>query len=95
VSPPNDRPHTLDRGTRIVDRYLLVEPLGQAAEGTTYWRAHDELLDRAVGLCLLQGDSSGAARVLGAARRAAAVTDPRFLRVLDANDTDGFVYMVS
>jgi hypothetical protein len=95
VSPPNDGPHTLDPGTRLVDRYLLEEPLGSAAEGTTYWRAHDELLDRAVGLCLLQGDSAGAQRVLSAARRAAAVTDPRFLRVLDANDTDGVVYVVS
>jgi serine/threonine protein kinase len=95
VSPPNDGPHTLDPGTRLVDRYLLEEPLGQAAEGTTYWRAHDELLDRAVGLCLLHGDSPNAQRVLSAARRAAAVTDPRFLRVLDANDTDGVVYVVS
>ena len=95
MSPPNDGSHTLDPGTRLVDRYLLEEPLGQAAEGTTYWRANDELLDRAVGLCLLQGDSPNAARVLSAARRAAAVTDPRFLRVLDANDTDGVVYVVS
>lgn len=95
MSPPNDGSRTLDPGTRLVDRYLLEELLGQAAEDTTYWRAHDELLDRAVGLCLLQGDSSGAQRVLLAARRAAAVTDPRFLRVLDANDTDGVVYVVS
>jgi len=95
VSPPNDGPHTLDPGTRLVDRYLLEEALGHAAEGTTYWRAHDELLDRAVGLCLLQGESAGAQRVLSAARRAAAVTDARFLRVLDANDTDGVVYVVS
>ena len=95
MSPPNDGPHTLDPGTRLVDRYLLEEALGPAAEGTTYWRAHDELLDRAVGLCLLQGDSAGAQRVLSAARLAAAVTDARFLRVLDANDTDGVVYVVS
>jgi hypothetical protein len=95
VSPPNDRSHTLDPGTRFVDRYLLEEPLGQTAEATTYWRAHDELLDRAVGLCLVAGDSSVAQRVLSAARRAAAVTDPHFLRVLDANDTDGVVYVVS
>jgi hypothetical protein len=95
VSPPSNGPHTLDPGTRFVDRYLLEEPLGQTAEGTTYWRAHDELLDRPVGLCLVAGESSGAQRVLVAARRAAAVTDPRFLRVLDANDTDGVVYVVS
>jgi serine/threonine protein kinase len=95
VPPPNDGHPTLDPGTRLVDRYLLEEPLGRAGEGTTYWRAHDELLDRAVGLCLVAGESSGAQRVLNAARRAAAVTDARFLRVLDANDTDGVVYVVS
>jgi hypothetical protein len=95
VSPPNDGPHTLDPGTRLVDRYLLEELLEHAGEGATYWRAHDELLNRAVGLCLLQGDSAGAQRVLHAARQAAAVTDARFLRVLDANDTDGYVYVVS
>jgi hypothetical protein len=95
VSPPNDGPHTLDPGTRFVDRYLLEELQRQTAEGTTYWRAHDELLDRAVGLCLVSGESSGAQPVLDAARRAATVTDPRFLRVLDANDADGIIYVVS
>jgi hypothetical protein len=95
VSPPNDRPPALEAGIRLVDRYLLEEPLEQAAEGTTYWRAQDELLDRPVGLCLLEDGSPGAQRVLGAARRAAAVTDPRFLRVLDANEADGVVYVVS
>ncbi|MDQ1627864.1 MAG: hypothetical protein QOI54_1608 [Actinomycetota bacterium] len=87
-------PHALEPGTRLVDRYRLDEQIGRA-EDTTYWRAQDELLDRAVGVCLLQGDDAGAQRVLGAARRAAAVTDPRFLRVLDANETDGVVYVVS
>ncbi|MDQ1670424.1 MAG: hypothetical protein QOE40_2485 [Actinomycetota bacterium] len=87
-------PNALEPGTRLVDRYRLEESLGRT-EDTTYWRATDELLDRPVGVCLLQGDNEGAARVLGAARRAAAVTDPRFLRVLDANETDGVVYVVS
>ncbi|MGZ4589256.1 MAG: hypothetical protein ACXV2I_00505 [Actinomycetes bacterium] len=86
--------NALEPGTRLVDRYRLDESLGQA-EDTTYWRATDELLDRPVGVCLLQGDNAAASRVLGAARRAAAVTDPRFLRVLDANEADGVVYVVS
>jgi hypothetical protein len=91
----NDGPDTLDPGTRLVDRYLLEELLDHAPEGATYWRAHDELLDRPVGMCLLDDATPGAQRVLAAARSAAAVTDPRFLRVLDANDTDGVVYVVS
>jgi serine/threonine protein kinase len=95
VSPVNDGPHTLAPGTRLVDRYLLEELLTEASVAATYWRAHDELLDRPVGLCLLDGATPGAQRVLAAARSAAAVTDPRFLRVLDANDTDGVVYVVS
>jgi serine/threonine protein kinase len=95
VSPLNDRPHALEAGARLVDRYLLEEALGPATGGTTYWRAQDELLDRPVGLCLLQNGSAEAQRVLSAARRAAAVTDPRFLRVLDANEADGVVYVVS
>jgi hypothetical protein len=87
-------PHALQPGTRLVDRYRLDEARGQSGD-TTYWRAQDELLDRAVGVCLLQGDGDRAEQVLRAARQAAAVTDPRFLRVLDANETDGVVYVVS
>lgn len=93
MSPAN-MPHALEPGTRLVDRYRLEASLGSAA-GTTYWRAQDELLDRPVGVCLLAGDSDAAQRVLSAARRAAAVSDARFLRVLDANEHDGFVYVVS
>ncbi|MDQ1614116.1 MAG: hypothetical protein QOJ60_55 [Actinomycetota bacterium] len=86
--------NAVEPGTRLVDRYRLEESLGQAG-GTTYWRAHDELLDRPVGVCLLRDDSRRAGQVLRAARRAAAVTDPRFLRVLDASQVDGAVYVVN
>ena len=41
-------PNAVEPGTRLVDRYRLEEHLG-AADGTTYWRAQDELLDRPVG----------------------------------------------
>ena len=91
-------PNAVEPGTRLVDRYRLDKHLGEAA-GTSYWRAHDELLDRPVGVCLLDGDASQADRVLRAARRASAVTDPRFLRVLDASEVEGpdgtVVYVVN
>jgi hypothetical protein len=91
-------PNAVEPGTRLVDRYRLDKHLGEAA-GTSYWRAHDELLDRPVGVCLLDADASQADRVLRAARRAAAVTDPRFLRVLDASEVEGphgsVVYVVN
>ena len=85
-------------GTRLVDRYRLEKQLGEAA-GTTYWRAQDELLDRPVGVCLLPAGDEHADQVLRAARRAAALTDARFLRVLDASEVEGplgtVVYVVS
>jgi hypothetical protein len=93
VSSPNV-PHAIEPGARLVDRYRLEQHLGHA-DDTAYWRATDELLDRPVGLCLLQDGSTHGQRVLAAARKAAAVTDPRFLRVLDANEDGGVVYVVS
>jgi putative peptidoglycan lipid II flippase len=61
----------------------------------TYWRAEDELLARPVSVCLIDANGSTADAVLDAARRAAALPDPRFLRVLDAARVDGLVYVVS
>lgn len=87
-------PNAVELGTRLVDRYRLEAALGEAGS-TSYWRAQDELLDRPVGLCLLDGTSESAAAILSAARQAAAVTDPRFLRVLDASQTDSVVYVVT
>lgn len=87
-------PNTVEPGTRLVDRYRLEAALGQAGS-TSYWRAQDELLDRPVGVCLLDGTSQSAPAILSAARQAAAVTDPRFLRVLDASQTDSVVYVVT
>jgi len=86
--------NAVEPGTRLVDRYRLEASLGEAGS-TSYWRAQDELLDRPVGLCLLDGTSEKAAAILAAARQAAAVTDPRFLRVLDASETDEVVYVVT
>lgn len=87
-------PNAVEPGTRLVDRYRLEETLGQAG-GTSYWRAQDELLDRAVGVCLLADGTESAREILSAARRAAGLADPRFLRVLDASETDGVVYVVT
>lgn len=93
-------PEVVEPGTRLVERYRLEERLDRAAGGsaTTYWRAEDELLARPVGVCLIDlgaADESRAQEVLAAARRAAALPDPRFLRVLDASRQDGHVYVVS
>lgn len=86
--------HAVEPGTRVVDRYLLQEYLG-SADRTSYWRALDELLDRSVGLCLIPLDDPRAALLLEAARRAAVLTDLRFLRILDASAADDVVYVVT
>lgn len=83
----------VEPGTRLVERYRLEECLG--GSDMTYWLARDELLDRSVGICLLPAHLPTASAVLQAARRAAALTDARFLRVLDAAEQDGVVYVVS
>ena len=99
-------PDVVEPGTRLVERYRLDERLGGSGHGpaaeeesssavTTYWRAHDELLDRAVGICLLRTGDEHGGQVLRAARKAAVLTDSRFLRVLDASEVDGVVYVVS
>jgi hypothetical protein len=85
-------PHAVAPGTRLVDRYRLEDPLGEGG-GTSVWRAHDEVLDRLVSVRLLSGARSGA--TLAAARAAAGLSDPRFLRVLDANEVDGLTYVVT
>ena len=92
-------PEVVEPGTRLVQRYRLEERLdgagidGAGIDGaaapdgtapTTYWRAEDELLARPVAVCLIDANGSTAEAVLDAARRAAALPDPRFLRVLDA-----------
>lgn len=88
-------PYAVEPGTLLVDRYRLEEHLGDT-EGTASWRAHDELLDRPIRVFLLaSGDPERSERVLRAARLAAAVSDPRFLRVLDASESDGSVYVVT
>jgi len=87
-------PYVVETGARIVDRYRLEQALGETGS-TSYWRAQDELLDRPVGVCLLGKDADNAGRILSAARQAAAVSDPRFLRVLDASDTGDMVYVVT
>lgn len=92
-------PDVVQPGTRLVQRYCLEERLGGSRDvtrdGTTYWRAQDELLARPVGICLIAAGGEHAQQVLRAARRAAALTDSRFLRVLDASEVDGVVYVVS
>ncbi|MDM8085190.1 protein kinase family protein [Cellulomonas cellasea] len=62
-------------------------------EGSTSWKATDQILDRAVHVRIL--DSANAAQALDAARRAALVSDPRLVRILDVGNHEGVGYVVT
>ncbi len=72
----------LASGDVLSGRYELQDLVSEKL-GSTKWRAHDQILNRNVGLELLPSDDERAAHFLSAARESTAVTDPRFLRVLD------------
>ncbi|WP_426593854.1 protein kinase family protein [Cellulomonas sp. McL0617] len=81
------------RGTVLAGRYRVLSPVDSDLEGASAWHATDQILDRAVRVRVLE--SGAVAPALDAARRAALVTDPRLVRVLDVGSHDGYGYVVS
>lgn len=74
-----------EEGLVLGVRYQLVRRAGSRAHAET-WLAHDQVLSRDVVAHLMAADDPHAERLLGAARRGAAATDSRFLRVLDVDE---------
>jgi len=72
----------LASGDVLAERYELQDLVTERL-GSTTWRAHDRVLNRNVGLELLPSSDPRSEHFLQAARDSTAVTDPRFLRVLD------------
>ncbi|MFC8730948.1 hypothetical protein ACFT5B_00620 [Luteimicrobium sp. NPDC057192] len=70
-----------DIGTTLVARYALTAPLPHDLTNVAVWAAEDQVLGRQVRIVLPSGPHVAA--TLDAARRAALVSDPRLLRVLD------------
>ncbi|GMA23705.1 hypothetical protein GCM10025864_14640 [Luteimicrobium album] len=70
-----------DIGTTLVARYALTAPLPHDLTNVAVWAAEDQVLGRQVRVVLPSGPHVAA--TLDAARRAALVSDPRLLRVLD------------
>lgn len=68
-----------------IGRYLLIDeiPAPTPDDAMSFWRGHDEVLDREVAVRLLDEADPRAAAFLGAARAAALVEDRRLLRILD------------
>jgi len=71
----------------------VVQPVTSDLVGASAWQATDQILDRPVLVRVLE--SGAVAPALDAARRAALVTDPRLLRVLDVGTHDGVGYVVT
>ena len=87
-------PKSIRPGDVLADRYRLVDLLVESRNGR-FWRAHDRVLERHVALHVLDADDDRAALLLEAARQSATVPDRRLLRVLDADQVDGFCYVVN
>ena len=81
------------RGTVLAGRYRVLSPVESDLEGASAWQATDQILDRPVRVRILE--HGAVAPALDAARRAALVTDPRLVRVLDVGTHEGYGYVVS
>ena len=85
---------TVEPGSVLVERYRLSQQVSTDLASATAWDAHDLTLDRGVRVTLVTGPYAGDA--IDSARRAALVSDPRLVRVLDAgSDSDGHKYVVT
>ncbi|MFZ5848201.1 MAG: protein kinase domain-containing protein [Actinomycetota bacterium] len=86
-----DKP--IGRGTVLAGRFRL-EDLVQDTDGARFWRAVDQILARSVAVNVIDTADPRADALLVAARTSATVTEGHFLRVLDAAQEDGVVYVV-
>ncbi|MEO8329556.1 MAG: hypothetical protein ABI586_06095, partial [Candidatus Nanopelagicales bacterium] len=78
----------------LVGRYDLIEKVA-SGKGRALWRGHDVVLDRPVGVLLLERDNTHSEAVREAAQRAARVEHASILRVVDADVDDGRVFVVT
>lgn len=88
-------PFAAVRHLRRVDRFAILEVLGEGGEGIVF-AAYDPRLDRRVALKILprRGDAPSADVALREARAMARLADPNVLSVYDAGMVDGAVYVV-
>lgn len=79
---------------QLAGRYDLDTEVARG-HGRTLWKGHDTVLDRPVGVLLLDRDHPHASEVRRAAQRAAAIEHPGLLRVIDTAEEDGQVFVVT
>jgi tRNA A-37 threonylcarbamoyl transferase component Bud32/tetratricopeptide (TPR) repeat protein len=92
----DDVPETSDRlavGSRV-NRYLVLNLLGEGAMGVVY-KAHDSELNRSVALKVLRHDDAGAAtrRLLREAQAMARLAHPNVVTVFDTGSIGGRVFI--
>ena len=83
----------IGRGTLLAGRFRL-EDLVQDNDGARFWRAVDQTLARNVAVSVIDTSDQRAEALLVAARTSATITEGHFLRVLDAAEVEGVVYVV-
>lgn len=89
-----DQTTALSSGTLLSGRYRLDDLIKETG-GAVTWKAYDTVLDRNVGIQAVRADDRRATAFVLAAGRSTAVSDPRFLRVLDIVENDhGHTYLV-
>ena len=79
---------------RLAGRYDLDEEVARG-RGRTLWRGHDSVLDRSIGVLLLDAGHPHADAVRKAAQLAASVEHPGMLRVIDTAEDAGRVFVVT
>ncbi|WP_106396767.1 protein kinase family protein [Actinocorallia populi] len=84
----------IEPGTRLAGRYRLEEKVSEA-DGSTLWKAIDEILARAVAVRTFEPGFPRAAEVVTAARTASRLTDPRLTQVFDADNDGELAYVIS
>lgn len=77
----------LASGDVLADRYELQDLVTEKL-GSSTWRAHDNILNRNVGIEMLPSSDPRGDHFIQAARESTTVTDPRFLRVLDLIESE-------
>ncbi len=87
-------PDSIRAGDVLAQRYRLDDLLSESGEAR-FWHAFDTVLTRSVAVHIIASDDERAPRLLDAARRSATLVDRRILRVLDARDSGGVVYVVN
>jgi serine/threonine-protein kinase len=88
----------INAGTRLDDRYVLVDLVGRGRLGEV-WRADDTTLDRVVAVKVLPAslfsDPDSLAQLRARARAIAGLSDPNIVEVYDYGQADGIVYLVT